>query len=630
MKLFKLKMKNFRCYQEETEIIFDDLTALIGKNDIGKSTVFEALDAFFNDKIDAGDLTINASANTIEISCIFNHIQDSIVLDTSIETSPLEECILNNENMLEIKKTFTFGSKVTKATYLLAYHPNDIRIKDILSLKNSPLKDKARELGIDLTGVDSRKNPPLRKKIREFINSDKELISLKVDGSLDSSDNLKDIWSSLKKLLPVYSLFKVDKELGDKDKDVQDPMDTAIKEALALPEIMELLTIIEEKVREYSTATAEKTIEKLKEFDESLAENLKSEFSKEPTYNKIFDLKLLNENNIPLNKRGSGIRRLVLLSFFQARAERKKIDDKAPAIIYAIEEPETSQHPNHQLLLMDALTRLSRQDDIQVIFTTHSANLVKEIPIDSLRYIFKTDDGIKIDYGKSFTTHSNNEDVINNIIKTLGILPNPLDSIKVLVYVEGNNDVFALKKYSEILNANDNNILNLNSSASVGFVIAGGGSLKHYINNKYLSGLGKPEVHIYDNDVAEYRTVVNRINGENNPRKKAFNTSKRELENYLHKEAIIEAYCECGTNNLTLPEIDDTMDVPFIVAEATCLAFGNDWTIVTDDIRKEKANDKKKFLNTKALDKMTIDRINERKGYSDLKEWLDTIKQFME
>lgn len=34
----KLKMKNFRGYKEEVAIDFDDFTAFVGKNDIGKSS----------------------------------------------------------------------------------------------------------------------------------------------------------------------------------------------------------------------------------------------------------------------------------------------------------------------------------------------------------------------------------------------------------------------------------------------------------------------------------------------------------------------------------------------------------------------------------------------------------------
>lgn len=629
MKLSKLKLKNYRCYNNEIIFLIDDLTSIIGKNDIGKSTLLEALDGFFNDKVDQSDLSNNADNGSIELTCYFDNIPNQIVLDTSVPTSPAEEGILNADHQLEVKKVFTFTARKSTAIYLVANYPNDVRLSKLLSMKNALLKNYAEELGVSLEGINKTKNPPIRERIRNHIGGERSIKELKVDGNVDTEDNLRAIWSSIKKQLPVFSLFKVDKALDDKDGDIQDPMKVAINEALSLPEIQALLEQVETKVREASTDVAERTIEKLKDFDETSSEKLKSDFSKTPAYNKIFDLTLLNENNIPLNKRGSGIRRLVLLSFFQAQAEKRKAESNAPAIIYAIEEPETSQHPDHQKLLIDSLVKLSERPNIQVLFSTHSANLVREIPIRSLSYISSDVNGnIVIETGKNLDG-SNNEEVIEKIIKSLGILPNPTDRIKVLIYVEGNHDVEALKRYSHILNTDNPDIIDLSTSTDIGYVITGGSSLKHYIKHKHLEGLGKPSVHIYDNDVADYRTAVNRINAENNPNKKAFNTTKLELESYLHHEAILEAYAENGINNLTLDPITDTRDVPIYVAEKLYIRDGADWNTLTPEEQKDKASDKKKLLNTKAVENMTIERIRERAAYDELCLWFNTIKQFI-
>ena len=48
MKLISMSLKNFRCYAEEVTLGIDDLTTFIGKNDIGKSSILEALEIFFN------------------------------------------------------------------------------------------------------------------------------------------------------------------------------------------------------------------------------------------------------------------------------------------------------------------------------------------------------------------------------------------------------------------------------------------------------------------------------------------------------------------------------------------------------------------------------------------------------
>jgi putative ATP-dependent endonuclease of OLD family len=626
MRLIELRLKNFRCYKEEVKIKIDDLTCVIGKNDIGKSTILEALDCFFNESIDKGDLSTDCENSTIEITCLFDEIPKTIILDSSVETSTKEENILNKEGNLEIKKSFKVGKTISKAIYLIAEHPIHEKLINILSLKNTPLKNLAEEVGADLEGVKKTKNPPLRKAIREAVESEKQLIELKVDGSLDTDNNLKTLWSKLKTFLPIYSLFKVDKTIDDKDKDVQDPMKHAIRESLAVPRIQQLLAEIEKEVKEKSTEVAEQTLKKLKEIDESLAEKMKSDFNKVPAWDKIFDLTLLNENNIPLNKRGSGVKRLVLLAFFQAQAEKKKFENNSPGIIYAIEEPETSQHPNHQLILINSLKELSEQDNIQVLFTTHSSNLVKEIPIESLTYIHRDDQGINVEYGKDSNSGTFNEDTLNKIIKTLGVLPNPKDSVRSLLFVEGNHDINALKIYSRILNQIDDSIIKLEDNFEIGIIISGGSSLKFYIDNKYLDGLGKPEIHIYDNDIAEYRAYVAKINNEGNPSKIAFNTTKTELENFLTKEAIEEAYAQNGTV-VAIPEITDEMDVPKVVAKA--LYETSDEKIWNElDVLKQKRKESrvKKVLNTQAVEKMNIDRINERNGFEEIKLWLDTLR----
>ena len=627
MQLSRMTIKNFRCYRDETTLKVNNLTAIIGRNDIGKSAILDALDAFFNDTIEAGDLSTTAYGNAVEITCFFTGVPLEMVLDATEPTSPEGEGLLNAQGQLEVRRIFTFGARKTSSIYLNCNQPSDPRLANLLSLKNTPLKNLAEELNIDLEGVNRRKNPPIRQAIRNQIGGDRAEVLLKVDGSIDNEDNLKVLWKSIKKLLPIYSLFKSDKSFDDKDGDVKSPLQAAIDEALALDEIRQLLDQVEEKVREFSTEVADRTIEKLKNFDESIAERLRSEFGKAPSYSKIFDLTLLNEAGIPLNKRGSGIRRLVILSFFQAQAEKRKAESGAPAIIYAIEEPETSQHPNHQRMIIDSLANLASSENVQVLFTTHSANLAREIPTESLRYISNEgESGIAIELGA--VDGVKNEEVIDKIITALGILPNPTDRIKVLLYVEGNHDVNALKRYSKILSEHDQSILNLNDTDCVGYVITGGSALKHYLEQKHLDGLGKPEVHVYDNDIQSYRDAVQAINDDPNPSKVAFNTVKNELENYLHPDAIEEAYAAQGNPAVAIGAITNEIDVPTEVAKKFNELNANNWDELPEDKKKEKASDKKKSLNTIVVEKMTIERLEQNGGYADIHAWLSAVSNF--
>jgi len=95
MKISTIKIKNFRCYKDEVEIEFSDLTALVGKNDAGKSTILEALDIFFNvgrgaAKLDEEDVNKQARAeNDTEtvISVCFKEFPEKIVIDSTNQTT---------------------------------------------------------------------------------------------------------------------------------------------------------------------------------------------------------------------------------------------------------------------------------------------------------------------------------------------------------------------------------------------------------------------------------------------------------------------------------------------------------------------------------------------------------------
>lgn len=76
MKLVRVKVHNFRGYNDAEVNIDDQMTTIIGKNDVGKSTIVDALEIFFNNfvvKIDKNDLNIHAENDqSVSISCEFS------------------------------------------------------------------------------------------------------------------------------------------------------------------------------------------------------------------------------------------------------------------------------------------------------------------------------------------------------------------------------------------------------------------------------------------------------------------------------------------------------------------------------------------------------------------------------
>ena len=90
MKLKQVRIQNFRCYEDIT-IEFDALTTIIGKNDIGKSTILEALEIFFNNetvKIDSSDVNIHSGENkTVTITCDFIDLPNNFYFRVKVSST---------------------------------------------------------------------------------------------------------------------------------------------------------------------------------------------------------------------------------------------------------------------------------------------------------------------------------------------------------------------------------------------------------------------------------------------------------------------------------------------------------------------------------------------------------------
>jgi putative ATP-dependent endonuclease of OLD family len=428
---------------------------------------------------------------------------------------------------------------------------------------------------------------------------------------LDGEDGKK-VWEQLQKVLPTFALFRSDRPSRDEDAEVQDPMALAVKEAVR--EVEADLANVRAKVRERVAQVAQRTIEKLREMDPALASELTPEFRAEPKW-EGFKLSLLGEGGVPMNKRGSGVRRLILLNFFRAEAERRQAEAESPAVIYAIEEPENSQHPNNQAMLVRALAELSERDGVQVLLTTHVPAIASLLPTDSIRFVARGADGHP-------EVRCGDQGVLRHVADQLGVLPDKLRAA-VLVYVEGPNDVVFLRHMARLFRDNgDTTVLDLQNDPRVAFVVTSGGNLRHWVNEQYLAGLNLPEVHIYDRDLEtppKYGTLVNQVNGRGGA-DWACLTTKREMENYLHRDAIARA-------RQVNVEFTDNCDVPSIVAETVPSASSSPkaWAELDKEKRDEKCRKAKLWLNAEAAACMTLAMLSERDPEGEVRGWFEEI-----
>ncbi|EHU8078479.1 ATP-binding protein [Vibrio cholerae] len=606
MKLISLEVENLRCYQDPVIIKFDDLTTVIGKNDIGKSTILEALEIFFNNdivKISQDDASIHSTNKRVSITCEFTSLPEKIILDSGIETTLANEYLLTKQATLKIKKVFDCSKKTPSCdVFILAEHPTAAGCDNLLELKENDLQKiiKDRNIESPLKG-----NPLMRSAIwRNAAELALKEVEIQVTKPKEDS---KRIWEQVDKYLPLFALFQSDRSSKDSDGEVQDPMKAAV--ATAIAEVQDDIDRIQRKVQERTEEIANNTYEALKTIDSNLASELTPVFTP-PTPAKwtgLFSVNL-STDGIPLNKRGSGVRRLVLVSFFKAEAERLLTKGSKKGIIYAVEEPETAQHPNNQKILQSSFSALASEPNCQVILTTHSPGFASDLPMNGIRYI-KRDDA-----GKPVIEHGSN--VLTDVASALGVTPD--SRVKVLVCVEGPTDVNALKALSAALHSEDEIVPDLNTDDRVAFIVLGGGNLKHWVNHHYLSGLGRPEIHIYDADVPSYVDAAREIN-QRTDGSKAFITKKHEIESYLHTDAIKLAF---GIDIVVTDHPNEEgKATPKVFAEAYSAAQGYDGVM--------KDNNAKIRLSDKAFPCMTPAMIHERDPNGEVKEWFTTIGSYL-
>jgi predicted ATP-dependent endonuclease of OLD family len=417
-----------------------------------------------------------------------------------------------------------------------------------------------------------------------------------LDVSKGLSTDSKSIWEKIEAQLPTFALFKADRESSDGDAEAKNPLQQAVKEAQAA--LQDQISALEQQIEASVLDVAERTLDKLREMAPELANELTPRFKEKPKWS--FSFTLDGENGIPINKRGSGVRRLILLNFFRAEAEKAVVGSQRN-VIYAIEEPETSQHPNYQMMLMKALLELSNQPNRQVIVTTHVPALAGLMPIDGIRYVTKDENGIPI-------VRIPNDDVLKAAAESLGVLPETgMERAKGVVLVEGKSDVTFLRHAANTLKAGGHLQSSLEDAGIVPILIGGCGSVKHWVTLNLADDLGLPWCVFLDSDIGgspeQVASIAKRkqeVEGRGRP---FYSTRKREIENYLCPD-MIDARTGVRVN------FTDTCDAKKIIGKAV--------GIKGDD------------LIDKLWPHMTVEQLLQRSMYQEGAEQRSELKELIE
>lgn len=530
MKIFSISLNNFGPFSQLQEFKVADLATLVGKNDVGKTHILKALDIFFeNSKMLSENVYKNiATEGKISIEVAFKDFPAEINVGTE-RVIIADEKILNSRSHLKIKKTYPQLSLDKPEIELHIDDFEDSNYSFLLNNTLTELKTKCRDLGIIVPS-----SVTTLVEYRKLIRSDgSEKLKPIAERYVPPKNH---IWKGVSEIIPTYIFFETDTNIKIDQTSFQKQFKEIIKKAISDQSVVQARSELARKIDESLQLEMNKIMGHLSEHlgditDLKAVSNLSWEKAVD-NFEIIGKDKFGHEES--MSRRGAGIRRLLMLSFIQYLAEREH--DETNGYIFSIEEPENCLHPSIQRELAHSFKDVIGPR-VQIILTTHSPIIAGMSSIDDLSLIVREDgmskviqEGLKLEA----------------VASELGIEPSDqITGFNACVFVEGPDDVEFFSVVAEKLKSEGITTKNF-TDAKIGFIMCGGQTVKQWIDLNAMKRINRRYCLIVDSDLKAadhsiaqkkiaWKTTVEADGG------KAFILKKREIENYLHKQALISA-----------------------------------------------------------------------------------------
>ena len=435
MYLRKINLKNYRQFENITINFENDLTAIAGPNNSGKTSLIELIKEMLHENnitykysdipISAADqwsdkiatLLINnividkSNDENIEIidKMIFNDdvIKDEYYLsifsaNIQIDYIPEEDNISNfSDFTMDLDENshafyFQYLLQLNKLNFLSSLKTNLDKLKNIINyLKDSQKKDDEKYIKKSLLKEDilkiycsSLKNKIYycnsdftNKNIIEDIVSFKNLFVIeKINALRTLDDNENDSSKSISK--GIINVLKDKEEWIQKTKELPDKIHDIIVDSK-----------IQEIIQDTSKETLKDTLNNISKTSGGNIDNIQMGLdininNIENFINKILCAKY-NVNGILLNEDSQGLGHSNLIYIQLKLEEYKKKIDRTKVNLLIIEEPEVHMHPQMQKGFIDYLISYYTKNKVQGLVTSHSSEIIKAIKLPRLRVLRK-------------------------------------------------------------------------------------------------------------------------------------------------------------------------------------------------------------------------------------------------
>jgi predicted ATP-dependent endonuclease of OLD family len=368
MKITRLRIQNFRCY-DDTDIELDrPLLLITGSNDSGKSALLSAIEMFLYSRAKPDDADFRSLDPEGENSA------DEIRIIAQVE---------DQGGSRKIQRRFWKEDSELEWVYEIEKEvPKDDDLQEALEnftdWKADPQREFLGDLGFEEFGSNQDKR---YQQLRDYVAE----APSEMDWIEKSRPDLPDVNRYMSE------------EMGDPVKDVQKFLKDAVEDrvqevkqkggeyARIEREIEERgnaeLDVLEEVFSRYDYAEEETQLEPNLDFD--LLKGLSLEA-----------LNVRQNGNVrPIGQLGAARRRKLLLALQEWRLESLRTSDEPSSLVLLYDEPNTHFDYEAQRKLFDILHQLSEEPgDVQVIVASHSLNLIDSVEIDSIVYLDRDTD----------------------------------------------------------------------------------------------------------------------------------------------------------------------------------------------------------------------------------------------
>lgn len=545
MKLQKLEVEGLRKIKKAT-FIFGDASFIIGQNNVGKSTVFEAIRLLLRSVTPTkDDYTMKYN---LETCCNDQELEDIKLTGTFVNLP--EEA----KNWQGFKGRVYSEDGVLKVKYRKTFSPTGQKYEMYQQIKTiNPIYQNGTKITITSIIAGGLAEDLVRAHFSGIADDQ----NLSVKAHLPTLEDFYDVWTFSEEYewfenpggIPQIVISRLPKLIIIPAEHKSEEINS--NKTSALGEVMNTIfdDIIEEsdnydKVKEYFSELSKEidTTKEETEFGKLMIEvnkTIKNIFPESQLYAKVnladpssflrpnYEIKLGSNILTDVNYQGTGMIRATAFSLLRFREDwRKKRDSDLRNIIICFEEPELFLHPNAANQMRDTIYGLANNEN-QIICTSHSPYMI-DLSREKFKQIISSislsDDGFVDCYPFSVTEEylkleADDKSYVKLLLKIDDYIARAFFCKRVIV-VEGDTEDILFRKTIDLLPAEKKAVLLSNIQ-----IIKARGKATIAPLIKYFKALGIKDIFvIHDKDTGKEKAevfnpiILNAINGDENKR----------------------------------------------------------------------------------------------------------------